>query len=519
MNNLQRVNIQITIISDITLEPEFSKLLKTNFSKDIKIDYIPYTEYKASQYNILIKKSDIIVVWLNFETILNSIIDEFDVEISKDEETIENICSVCGELYNRLLKYNKTIIWILFEDYFSKNHFVLGNNYNIIVDQINIELWKKFKEDIVFVNLKQLISAVGILNTYDISNKYRWNSPYSKQLIKSVAKEIYKEYLIIEGKTKKCLILDCDNVLWGGVLADDGIEKIKLDSSGLGRVYKDFQRYVLTLYHHGVILAICSKNDISDVMVMFRKHTDMVLKEDHISCFQVNWENKPHNIKRISDTLNIALESMVFVDDSPMEIEAVKFMLPEVTSILFNHDSIYEQLKCFNLKSNIKITDIEKRNVTYRTNLYRKALKAEYKNNYEEYLEALNIRADIHKVQPIEYSRISELTQRTNRCTNGKRYTIAEIRERIGMKNVTMYSLTVSDRFSDIGLVGVLEIEENKLTLFSLSCRALGRDLEKRMLEYISSKHCIANIEFGDTGKNKEMKNLLATFFPNAIFV
>ena len=304
-------------------------------------------------------------------------------------------------------------------------------------------------------------------------------------------------------------------MLWGGILSEDGIENIKLSGSGFGRVYQDFQHFVLSLYYHGVILAVCSKNDLSDVLTMFRKHSEMVLKEAQIACFQVNWEDKPSNIKKIAEKFNIGLDSMVFVDDSPIEIEAVKALLPEVTTILFKRDMDYEQFACFNLKSNISIADIDKRNETYRTNVNREELKAKY-TDYADYIKALEIKIDIHEAVPIEFSRISELTQRTNKCTNGRRYTVAGIKERITSATVKLYSVSVSDRFSDLGLVGVIEIEGDVLTLFSLSCRALGREIEKKMIEFISDKYQIKKVEFESTGKNESVKKLLSESFPNA---
>jgi len=250
-------------------------------------------------------------------------------------------------------------------------------------------------------------------------------------------------------------------------------------------------------------------------MTMFREHSEMVLKEEHIACFQVNWENKPDNIKWIAETLNIGLDSIVFVDDSPVEIEAVKSMLPEVTTIRYDRNILYEQFSCFNLKSNVSMTDIEKRNETYRTNQSRETLKAQY-DSYSEYIAALEIKTDIHEALPIEYSRIAEITQRTNKCTNGKRYTVKEIKERVAYENVKIYSLSVSDRFSDLGLVGVVEIEGDILTLFSLSCRALGREIEGRLLQFIADKYRVSNIKFRYTGKNEDVKDILIQVFPNA---
>ena len=244
----------------------------------------------------------------------------------------------------------------------------------------------------------------------------------------------------------------------------------------------------------------------------------MVLKENQIGCFQVNWEDKPNNIKRIADKLNIGLDSMVFVDDSIAEIKAVKETIPEVVSILFRHDIRYEKFSCFNLKNDVDRENIEKRNATYRTNELRYELKEKY-NDSVSYINALGIVMVIHEAMPNEYSRISELTQRTNKCTNGKRYTLSDLRRRITSNEVKLYSVYVSDCFSDLGLVGAIEIENDTISLFSLSCRAFGREIEKKMIKYISECYRISKIEFVSTTRNDSLKTLLSDSFPMVVFL
>lgn len=503
--------IIISVVSNIILEPYFIPLLKSCFNgTKLYINPIPYGEHESDVYRKQLTQAELIILWLNFEDLFPNYFF-----VTKGPSPNDIIV-----MYKDLLAYltsvsDGKIFCILFEDYYAHSAIVLGHSYDVLIDKINLELVGQSSDRVTYIDLKKLIAEVGITHAYDPLKKYRWNAPYSKALIEVVSKEIYKQYLIENGVTKKCLVLDCDNVLWGGILSEEGIENLKLGSSGLGRSYQDFQRFVLWLYYHGVILAICSKNDLSDVMTMFRNHSGMILREEHIACFQVNWANKPDNIKQIADTLNIELDSMVFVDDSSIEIEAVKFMLPEVTSIFYEHDVVYDQLSCFNLKSNIRLVDIEKRSETYRTNQARKALKIEYES-YDDYINALEIGIDIHEATPIEFSRISELTQRTNKCTNGKRYTIVKLKERVASKNIKLYSISVSDRFSDLGIVGALEIEGETLTLFSLSCRALGRDIEKRLIDFIVDKYQIRSIKFKTTGKNEDIKRLLLKSFPNA---
>ena len=498
-----KTGLHIAIISNIVFEPHFVPLTKQYFGENTAIFPIPFGEHTEDQCQTQLASADLIVVWLNIETLLPG---QF---CSLAEQDLDETIALCKKLYADLTSISHVkILWFLFEDYAIPLSAAVGHVYHNFVDKLNLTLRDTLGDQVLFIDLKHLIAEVGISKAYDSKSKYRWNAPYSKILIEAAVKEIHKQYLIEKGITKKCLVLDCDNVLWGGIFSEDGMENLKLSGSGLGRVYQDFQRFVLSLYYHGVILAICSKNDLLDVLTIFHKHNEMILREKHIACFQVNWKDKPSNIQEIAEKLNIGLDSIVFVDDSPVEIEAVKAILPEVTSVLFKRDMDYEQFSCFNLKSNVSIADIDKRNETYRTNGFREELKAKY-TDYADYIAALEIKIDIHEAAPIEFSRISELTQRTNKCTNGRRYTVTEIKERIASDDVELYSVSVSDRFSDLGLVGAIEVEGEVLTLFSLSCRALGRKVEEKMIEFISDKHRIQKIEFKTTGKNETVKMML----------
>lgn len=502
---------RVLLISNISIEPYWSFNSKKSACGPgdvMQTDFLKFEEYHENINKI--KTPDIIVVCLNFESLYPNILNNTSLGEGNYENIVKDCSRRCEELYGFIKSHSYApVIWFGFEDYYSGTSHSYGCSpaFHGIVDRLNLLLNDLLKEE-SFVDFKHLIAIVGTKRAYDTKGKYRWNAPYSKELIRLMADEVYKQYQITNGITKKCLVLDCDNVLWGGILSEDGIENLKLAGSGFGRLYQDFQRFVLFLYYHGVILAVCSKNDLSDVLNMFRKHSEMILKEEHIACFQVNWEDKPSNIRKIAEKLNIGLDSMVFVDDSPVEIEAVKALLPEVTTVLFHRDMDYSQFSCFNLKSDVKLDDIEKRNETYRTNAKREDLK-EQSGSYEEYVKALEVKTEIHRIVPMEYSRVSELTQRTNKCTNGRRFTVQEIKECVETGKTDFYSVHVSDRFSNLGLVGAFAISGNALVLFCLSCRALGRSIENSMLEYISSNNSIDIIDYYKTGKNAWLKALI----------
>lgn len=470
--------------------------------------YISPEEYPED--NNVLCEADYTVVCLNFNDMYPNVInDVFSHKILK-REIIADALNKCTALYKKIKQHTSMpILWFEFEDFCYQFDGIFGTVPILegIVDRINITLCRLFQGEDTYLNLKYLIAKNGIHNSFENRGKYRWNAPYSKKLIDSMIEEIYKQHLIHIGYTKKCLVLDCDNVLWGGVLLEDGIEGILLGAGGWGRSFWDFQQFLLTMYYHGVILAICSKNDLSDVIRVFREHNEMILREEHIACFQVNWDSKVDNIKKIANILNIGLDSMVFIDDSDFEIQTVTHLLPEVKTIKYERDTVYEQLSCFHLKSHINTEQVEQRQNTYKTNQCRRSLQDEHKS-LEGYLNALETKIDIHQVMPVEYSRIAELTQRTNKCTNGNRYTVAELKERVNEENYHLYSVSVSDKFSNLGLVGAFGIDGENLDLFSLSCRALGRNIETQMLEHVLT-HTVQNFKFVSTGKNDGLKSML----------
>lgn len=475
----------------------------------LKTNTIPYEE--CYNNDSVFAHSDLILVWLNFESLLNvnhnslNNIDQF----SQDIITIAMQISA----YIRSIS-NAHMMWMLFEDYFLQLRNVTGSVpiHNLLVEKLNIQILGMQIDDCSFIDLKYLITCVGIKNAFSMKNKYRWNSPYSKDLTAEIVKSIYKQLLIHYGISRKCLVLDCDNVLWGGTISEDGIDGICLDRFGLGRRYYEFQSFVLTLHKMGIILAVCSKNDRSDVLSVFQSHSGMVLQKNHISCFMVNWLDKPHNIIQIANQLNIGLDSIVFVDDQQIEVNAVNDLLPEVKTILFQNDFDYSEFDCFNLSSLDSNATALARTKTYQTDAARKALLSS-SHSYTDYINALNVTVDIHRCTPYEFARVAELSQRTNRCTNGTRYTISNLKNYYSFHNTILYVVQASDRFADLGIIGAIGLHENTIDLICISCRALGRNIENNILDFVSQHHHINSIQFYDTGKNEDFLALLKGHF------
>ena len=505
--------MNIVVISNITLEPFFSKYLKSIFAEEgfnVKVYSISYNEAFLKEKTNYYIEADHIIICLNLDCLYPNLQNDLIGEKIKFEDVVRDIHNEITELYTVLKQKSRaSVIWMGTEDYcYYPYSYSLGYSLKNkgVSAQVNALINKMLVENDSYVDLKAIIAQIGIEHAFDNKSKYRWNMPYSREVMGEIAQEVYKQHLICNGITKKCLVLDCDNVLWGGIISEDGIDHVQLGNSGLGRSFQDFQRFILHLYYHGVIIAICSRNDMADVLRMFKEHDEMILKEEHIACFCVNWENKPDNIKRISETLNIGLDSIVFIDDSNFEIQSVKKLLPQVSAIRYDKEHVYKQLSCFNLPNRVDATKIKQRNLTYQTNEYRRALKL-HSSTFDEYLNALEMRVKIHRAGLVELSRIAELSQRTNKCTNGIRYTVEQLKGKLE-NGYALYSILLSDKFSNLGLVGAIGIEENTLDLFSLSCRALGRNVEELMINFVEDRK-ISNVRYNLTDYNRDLYNRL----------
>ena len=492
---------RIAVISNITLEPWISQHLTRLFESDniqIEVTYVDFSSYNSAQY----ASFDSIAVLLSLEELFPDNLVPVDVLLEAGTRQLQF-------LYNYIKDSSATpIIWIGFEDYSDPIRYICGNCVprENLVGRLNENLRCLLSPSDIYLDFSRIIAQIGTKSAYDFKNKFRWNAPYSSNLIAILSEEIHKMWKVQNRCSFKCLVLDCDNVLWGGCLADDGADGISVGNIGPGRAYLHFQKFALELYNRGIILALCTKNDPDSVYDILRKHSGMLLHEEHFACIQANWNNKPDNLRAIASFLNIGLDSMVFVDDSPYEIGMVRETLPEVKVVLFQLNSIYESLSCFAVPMVSDSQQIKIRNQVLQTNVQREALRLTSINN-EEYLRTLDTQVKIRQATEFELSRIAELSMRTNRCTNGVRFNLKTLKEALncGMK---LYSVTASDRFSNLGLVGAVGIVGETLKLFTLSCRALGRNIEKIMIDIVKTDH-VKQVEIVNTGKNCNLQSML----------
>ncbi|MDR0947752.1 MAG: HAD-IIIC family phosphatase [Ruminococcus sp.] len=490
-------------ITDLPMDSHRREVLehKTNLlGNPNDTDVIPFSDYLNPIYDKRIFESDNIIILTEISDFIKiNPSAYFNLEIEKTE--ISRIISQCEKLIDDITAITCTqILFFLFSDFGDKG-FVYGGFSpvnNAFCDRLNIALVDLCSQKgAIPVDTKRMIAQIGV------SRGFAEDGFYSDAFIELMAFELLKKSRIKENETKKCLILDCDGVLWDGILEENDIH--------ITDKFKKFQTFVYQLFRRGVILAIASKNNPDDVKRTF-KTPGMILKEEYIAAFAVNWENKPENIKHIAKVLNIGLDSCVFVDDTPFEVEAVSELCPGVTSLLFD-EHIYEKLSVFNLKPYLIDIDenaIASRMGTYQTNWLRENLRRS-SADFDEFIRKLEIVCEIRRSKPDEFSRIAELSKRTNQMSNGIRLTENMVINRSHVGN--FYIVNLKDKFSDLGLVGAIYVYGDVLELFCMSCRAMGRGIEQRMIDFIKAHHNIKKFEYEDTGKNEGLKKLLESNF------
>jgi FkbH-like protein len=370
------------------------------------------------------------------------------------------------------------------------------------------------------LDVNACVARIGSAAFYDRRYWHIGRAPYSREALRELGAEAWKFVRAAKGKQKKCLVLDCDNTLWGGLVGEDGVAGIKLGGGYPGSAYQEFQHEIVNLYHRGVILALCSKNNEEDVWEVFRQHPDMVLKEAHIASAKINWDDKASNLRLIAHELNIGLDSLVFLDDSEVEIELVRRILPEVEAIHLPRDRVTDyrdMLASIGLFDSLTISEEDRqRGAMYKAEVARKKLH-EQAPDLESFLASLDMVAEVRPADAMSIPRIAQLTQKTNQFNlTTRRYADSDIAALAGRADSEVFSLRLKDKFGDSGIVGVAVLKYNRqsawIDTFLLSCRVLGRSVEDWFVRYLlryARDRGVSEVfgEYVPTGKNGQAEH------------
>jgi len=371
------------------------------------------------------------------------------------------------------------------------------------------------------VDCESLIYRLGYNNWRDERMWYIAGTPLSSHAMSELAK-YYASYLkALQGKTKKCLVLDLDNTLWGGIIGEDGMNGIALGQTGIGKAYYDFQNEIMNLHKRGVLLAVSSKNNYDDAIEVIEKHQYMLLRKEHFSVMKIDWRDKATHLREIAETLNLGLQSFVFLDDSAFERDLVASELPEVTVPELPDDPVFYRRSLLALDSFVMVllTDEDrKRNQLYRAQAMRTSMR-QSSGSLEEFYHSLQMHALIKRPDAFTVPRLAQLSQRTNQFNlTTRRYNEAEIQSFINSDAYEVYSLQLIDKFGDNGIVGLVIVEKEgvawRIDTFLLSCRVMGRTVETAFLRYIVEQVRQASVEYilGEyipTKKNMVVKDFL----------
>ena len=536
-------SLSIGILRNITIDnylPLLNYLLiKENYTTQVlQGDYdVVFQEVLSQNTRMANFKPDVLILFLDFKFLSPNLYYNYTAlledEISQEKESIMNYLETLFVSINK--HFASKIIFHLFELPSNPAYDIAetqnGSGQRNIIQKINTEVisFTKSFGDFYFVDLNLVKEKLGIQKFFDKRYWFIAKSPFTLEAAKEIAIEHIKILNSLYGKTKKCLVLDCDNTLWGGILGEDGFDNIKIGKSYPGNMFLDFQKQILNLYNKGIILAINSKNNEEDVLEVLDNHPDMVLRKNHFACIYANWENKADNIRNIAIDLNIGLDSLVFVDDSEFECSLVREKVPEVKVINLPKEAykFSEIILNCGLFDRLQYTNEDKnRGELYKVEVDRKNYKSKF-TDINSYFKSLEMVVTIELVNEFSISRVSQLTQRTNQFNlTTKRYSEEDIRNFMTSDKFDVLTLSLADKFGDMGIVGVqiidfTEKENAKIDSFMMSCRIIGRGVENVFLKHGLEK-CF-NMGFKrvvgcyiETKKNNQVANFYMSngFYP-----
>jgi len=381
---------------------------------------------------------------------------------------------------------------------FGENEERLAGSPAALLDRINARLRVLAREEgVTLLSLDHWVAQDGVPAWHDPALWFR-----AKQEVHLAAMPMYGDIVgrtlaALQGRSFKCLVLDLDNTLWGGVIGDDGLDGIVLgQGNALGEAFCAFQRYARDLAQRGVILAVCSKNDQHNALLPFERHPDMVLRRDDIACFAASWDDKATALRSIARQLNIGLDALVFADDNPFERNIVRRELPMVAVPELPLDpALFPAMiaRAGFFESLTLTTEDTARTRQYRENVERDAAR-EQATDMPSYLRSLDMSLHWGRVNEVDQARVVQLINKTNQFNlTTRRYADNEIAALLHDPSALLLQMRLADRFGDNGIISVLigylaDPETLEIDTWLMSCRVLGRQVEQAALGILAGE-------------------------------
>lgn len=319
--------------------------------------------------------------------------------------------------------------------------------------------------------------------------------PVAAPFVGAVAQEWVRFLYPICGRLAKAAVFDLDNTIWGGIVGEDGIEGLKLGPEYPGAAYQEMQRALLDLYHRGILLAVCSKNNLEDAMEAIEKHPGMLLRREQLAAWRINWNEKAANLREIAAELNIGVDALAFVDDNPVERQQVALALPEVQVVELAEKPLEfaRAVRSHPAFERLVLSDEDRDRPRYYARQREIADLESRVDTREDFLRSLEQEVEIVPLEAGNAARVAQLTQKTNQFNlTTRRYSEAEVRELASRAGWNVAAMRVRDRFQDNGLVGVAITADAgdvcRIDTFLLSCRVINRTVETALLAQLAGE-------------------------------
>ena len=475
------------------------------------------------QDSIKYKDSNLVIIFWELCNLVDGL--QHKSEIMSDDE-IEGLETKTISELNLVFENLKSTSLVLCNR-FSPLCFRSGNigstKLEMLSGRLNEYLERRNDKNLRVIDIDKIMAITGVQNSIDLRYFYSSKSIYSVDYYKAYAKYILPYIMAINGKSKKALIFDCDNTLWKGVVGEDGMTGIDMSpTSNAGVIFSEVQKIALSLNQEGVILGVCSKNNLSDVEKVFYEHPDMLIRNEALTIKKINWKDKVSNLKEISQELNVGLDSIVYVDDSSFEVNLIRQQLPEIMVVQVPKKT-HEYPEMINSLKGLFYTLSKTKEDYNKVQLYaeqtQRVKKINEYANIEDYLSTLSLIMTIYVDEITLASRLAQLCQKTNQFNlTTKRHSEGNILEFIEDDSVYVMAIKVSDNFGDSGITGLCIFNINRVSgeaeidTLLMSCRVIGRNIEFALMDSVMNKiklegATIVKATYSMTLKNEQVKD------------
>jgi FkbH-like protein len=521
-------DIELSLLSDSSIQylVKFLKALALENKFNIKLWDAPIDQIEQQIFN---KNSEfhknnhtLIIVFESTHSLLKK------YNLSNDKINFSDIQFNRIQNYlNELSSLNKDVI---FFNFYEINDYVFGNFSSLKKDSFIFQLRKlnfllsdylRKLDQFKILDVSSVQNRIGSNNFSDSSLYINYEMVFNINGNYEVSKKLIDLVLSKKASFKKCIIIDLDNTTWGGIIGDDGIDKIQIGDLGIGKAFKEFQQWIKKLKERGIIICVCSKNNEDVAKEVFLKHPQMILKMDDIAVFMANWDSKVNNIRKIQKTLNIGFDSMVFLDDNNFERNIVRDNIPEISvpdlpedpsnylNFLYNENFFEINNYSDSTSDRTKFYKTESERIKYK----------ELSSDLTDYMTKIEMKSQLSPLNSFNIPRVSELSQRSNQFNlRTIRYSESDLLKIMKSENYFTFVFELDDRFGSHGIVSFVILkcisnEEVFIENWAMSCRVLERSFENYIINAISEflkqkKYKIFVGEYIETKKNKLVENL-----------